>query len=145
MIRFYLTIALLAFAAALSEPALATEIDMSTILIGPNGQAQQDCDHIVDDIKSPDYGKCDKNVTLTLGRLAAAAVDQPDQGLKPADIVIRGSLARKIRKGLTVSGKWMLDLDPRDIDLIKEQIAKMRLNPSVLDQAFDLLSPPAKN
>jgi hypothetical protein len=145
MIRFYLTIVLFAFAAALSEPALAVEIDMSTILIGANGQAQQDCDHVIDDIKSPDYGKCDRYVTLTLGRLAAGAVDQPEQGLKPADIVIRGSLARKIRKAYTVSGKWTLDLDPRDVDLIKEQIAKTRLNPSVLDQAFDLLMPPAKN
>ena len=147
MTRFYLylIIALLAFATALSTPALAIEIDMSTVLMGANGQAQQDCDHVVDDIKSPDYGKCDKYVTLTLGRLAAGAVDQPDQGLKPADIVIRGSLARKIRKALTVSNKWTVDLDPRDIDLIKEQIAKTRLNPSVLDQAFELLMPPAKN
>lgn len=138
-------IALLAFTSALIAPALAVEIDMSTILMGANGQAQQDCDHVIDDIKSPDYGKCDKYVTLTLGRLAAGAVDQPEQGLKPADIVIRGSLARKIRKAWTVSGKWTLDLDPRDVDLIRDQIAKTRLNPSVMTQAFDLLNPPAKN
>lgn len=142
-------IALVTAAAALILTAVtsarATEVDMSAVLMAPDGRAQQDCDHVVDDVKSPDYGKCDRYVTLTLGRLAAGAVDQPEQGLKPADIVIRGSLARKIRKALTITGKWTVDLDPRDIDLIKDQISKMRLNPSVITQAYDLLMPPAKN
>jgi hypothetical protein len=138
-------IAIAAVLAASIAPAHAVEIDMSHVLLAPDGKSQQDCDHVVEDAKSPDYGKCDRYVNLTLGRLAAGAVDQPEQGMKPADIVIRGSLARRIRGALTVSGKWTVDLDPRDVDLIKDQIAKMRLNPSVITQAYDLLSPPAKN
>lgn len=153
MIRFYLVIALLAFAAALSEPALAadTEVDMSVVLMGQDGKGQPDCDHIIDDVQSPLYGRCDKYVILTLGRLAAGAVDRDEKDaaghstLKPADIVIRGSLARKIRAALTVSGKWTVGLDPREIDLIHDQIAKTGLPPSVITQAFDLLMPPAKN
>jgi hypothetical protein len=128
----------------LTTASVASEIqiDFTTQLTGPNGQTQQDCDHVND--TNPQSPFCDKFVPLTLGRLAAAALDQIEPNLKPEDIVERGSLARRIRASLSplsaTHGK--LGLDPRDIDLIKTQLAKMRENPSIIDQAYDLLAPP---
>jgi hypothetical protein len=142
--------AVIIFAAAIA-PARAADVvvhlDVSTQLVGPDGKVQQDCDHVADDISDPQkYGKCDRFVPLTIGRLAAGAVDRNDKDLKPADIVIRGFLARKIRAAVDpITGKGTVDLDPRDVDLIHDQIAKTGLPPSVIIQAFDLLAPPAKN
>lgn len=122
--------------------AIETQVDFTVQLMGPNNQAQQDCDHVNDaDPKNP---FCDKLVPLTLGRLAAAALDQVEPNLKPADIVERGSLARRIRDSLQVlsATHGKLSLDQRDVDLIKDQLAKMREAPSVIDQAYDLLTPP---
>lgn len=120
----------------LSAPAFAVEIDFKPAILDAAEKPAQDCDHInQDDPKNP---FCDKMVPLTLGRLAAAAVDQYEANLKPADIVARGSLARRIRKSLGATGK--LDLDPRDIDLIKDQLTKMHIAPSYFEQANEALS-----
>jgi hypothetical protein len=136
--------ATIAAAVLFAGPAAATEIDLSSVLMGADGKAFMDCDHVNDDSKSQEFGKCDKWVPLTMGRFAAGSVDRNDKDLKPADIVIRGSLARKIRAAMDpLTGKpGKLDLDPRDIDLIHDQMAKSGLPPSVITQGFDLLMPP---
>jgi hypothetical protein len=127
----------------LISPAFAaeTQIDFTATLTGPNGVAQQDCDHVNEN--NPQAPFCDKFVPLTLGRLAAAALDQIEPNLKPEDIVVRGSLARRIRDSMSPlsSTHGKLGLDPRDIDLIRGQLAKMRENPSIIDEAYDLLTP----
>lgn len=121
--------------------ASATEINFSQDLLDASGKTAQDCDNI--NRSDPKAPYCDKYVNLTLGRLVAAAVDQTEQGLKPADIIIRGSLARKIRDAISPISpkKGKVDLDVRDIDLIKEQLAKMQIQPSTIDQAYDMLTP----
>lgn len=138
-------LAIFTLAAALlsATPSLASGIviDFSTPITDAAGKPVQDCDHV--DFTDPKNPTCDKYVALTLGRLAAGAVDQPEQGLKAGDLVIRGQLATRIRKALldfhSTQGK--VELDQRDVDLIKDQIAKMRLSPSVVAQAFELLAP----
>jgi hypothetical protein len=120
-------------------PARAAEIDFSAVLHDAAGSEMKDCDHVNQD--DPKVPFCDKYVPMTLSRVSAAAVDQIDQGVKAEDIVIRGQLAIKLRR--SASGK--IDLDQRDIDLIKAQVAKMRLPPSAIAEVFDLLSPKARN
>lgn len=138
----YVLFALATFAFA---PAYAAdiEIDMMTVLKAADGTPMPDCDHFNQD--NPQAPFCDKTVPLTLGRLAAAAVDQIEPNLKPDEIVSRGHLVREIRNAIAPLSptKGKLRLDPRDIDLIKTQIAKMRLSPSTVMQAYEMLPPPA--
>jgi hypothetical protein len=119
-------------------PALAAEINLMVPLTDQSGAPQQDCDHI-------DLTKqaCDKYVTLTLGRLAAASVDQIDPSLKASDIRLHGDLVLKIRRAMlspTAHGK--ADLTPAELDIIEAQLPKMRVPPSTVSQAVELLHPP---
>ena len=131
-----------------SSSSMAAVIDLSRPLTDASGNPVQDCDHV--SVRPPAAPACDKFVTLTLGRLAAGAVDQPQQNLKPADIIQRGELAIRIRRAMlnfhSTQGK--LDISPSDLDLIREQIVKLHIPPSEVAQAYEMLvlppvTPPA--
>lgn len=152
MRAFCLAAALAVSAFATPAMAATVTVDFSPALLDASGQPQQDCDHV--DRTNPRDVVCDKFVALTLGRLAATAVDQPDPALKLSEMKEHGDLALRIRKTLldfhSTQGK--LELDTRDIELIKDSIAKMAtpqagvragLAPSLVAQAVELLSPPA--
>jgi len=125
-----------------SMPAYATEINLLAPLIGANGLALQDCDK---QGKTPQ--ECEKLVDLTLGRLAAAAVDRNEPDLHPEQLVERGMLVMKIRRTMALpnsDGEVILNLEPKEIDLIKTLIAKFpQIVPSVVAQSYELLLPPA--
>ena len=129
------------FALIFAYPVAAAqvEIDMNTILRTPLGDPVEDCDKI----NETDPTKCDVKVPMTLGRLSAAAVDQIEQGIKPDEITSRGTLARKIRKALAsakpAGSAAMLSLYDDDVKLIKAQLAKLKIAPSLIVQADMLL------
>jgi hypothetical protein len=128
----------IAAAALFVTPAVAIEINLMVPLTDQAGTPQQDCDH-VDTTKQV----CDKYVTLTLGRLAAAAVDLIDPSLKPSEIRQHGDLVLKIRRVmLSPAAHGKADLTPAELDMIEAQIPKLRVAPSTVSQAVELLHPP---
>jgi hypothetical protein len=147
----------LGLASAIS-PACAeeVEIDLRAPIIGPDGKVAKDCDRI-DDEKVKEMVKINPalasnaslvciNVDMTIGRLAAAALDRQDKDIKLSDIVARGHLAKQIRDAMEIlsPAKGMLKIDRRDLETIREQLPKMALPNSEISQAYEALSPPAK-
>jgi hypothetical protein len=126
---------------AVSLPAYAIEIDLGATINSPDGSPYQDCDKQSKGTPSV----CEKWVDLTLGRLAAAAVDRSEPNLTPQELVQRGLLAIKIRKALNnpmkISG-GKINVDGKDLDLIKSQVLKFpTLTPSAVAQVFELTTP----
>jgi len=126
---------------AVSLPAYAVEINLAATINSPDGSPFQDCDKQSRGTPSV----CEKWVDLTLGRLAAAAVDRNEPNLTPQELVQRGWLAMKIRKSLNDPMKLRggkIDVDRKELDLIKSQVLKFpSLTPSAIAQVFELTSP----
>lgn len=116
-------------------------VDFTVLLKAGSGEVMKDCAEL--DETNPQAVACKKWMPLSVGTLSANALDQIEQGLKPADIIVRGSLATKIRESLGPLSitKGTLTLDVRDITLIVDQIAKLKIPPSVATQAYNILQP----
>jgi hypothetical protein len=115
-------------------PASATNVDLSVVVLDGTGSPQQDCDAVR---RNGTTVTCDKFVPMTIGRLMAIALDR-GESLKPSDIVIRGLLATAIRETMAGGAKQM-EIDPRDIDAVKEQLPKMGLTNSQIVQVYKAL------
>jgi len=125
----------------LGLPAYAVEVELSATLVDQHGTTLEDCGHFNTD--DPQRPFCDQKIPMTLGWVISSALNQVEAGLKPEDITTRGMLVRRIWKAteLPSAKPVMMDLDPRDLDVIRAQLAKLRLNPSTLAQAYELLQP----
>ncbi len=108
-----------------ASPAFA--IDFTQPLKMADGEMAQDCAHFTDT-------KCDKVVTLTLGRLIAAALSQPKKG----DIVGQvqdGKLAMRVLDAKNET------LTPEEITRIKERLGEMGINAVVVLNAVRAIDP----
>ncbi len=125
------------------SPAFATEINLTIQVKDASGSAMLDCDHVNRD--DPAKPVCDKFTAMTVGRAIAAALDRPDQALKMSEIRLRGEAAEKIRAAMDPMSpaKGHVELDPRDIDAITDNLPKMGVfTNSELGQIYTALAPP---
>lgn len=137
--RYLLPAAIFLTLCASAAHAGSAEVNMRAVLKNLNGDAMQDCNRA----KASDPRDCAEFVPLTLGRFASAALNLIEPNMKPEDMTLRGHLAREIRNA-EATGDGTISLDPRDIDLIRTQMAKTGTPPSVVEEAYELLMPPAK-
>jgi hypothetical protein len=103
-------------------------------MLDQSGEPVMDCDKV-----SATTGQCESFVPLTLGRLIAGAVDQSEPGLKPEEVVARGTLALHVRQALRTTPPVLFNMDADNAALAKAQIVKSRVAPSVAVQAIELL------
>lgn len=117
----------------LNAPAPAAEVKFATVLLDQDQQPMTDCAKV-------DDGKCTMMVPLTLGRLAAHALNQIEQGATPQAIVTRGLLAERVYQA-GVPGAKPLDLTGAEIETIRLQIVKGGYRPIVIVAAIRVLDP----
>lgn len=113
-------------------PALAVEVDFSTVLKDLDGKPFTDCAKYDSAAQPP---KCEQMVDVTLGRLAESALARPEQGLANDELIRRGLLARDIHR----QPKQNLTAD--DVKTIKDLISKIGYSPVLVVAAFEILDP----
>lgn len=116
---------------AIAAPAHAT--DFSVPITDEYDRPAIECiDPVTSPPTAPTSPACKTPLTVTLGILAARALNQPDEdGKTPENIVHRGMLARKLSKG------GQQELDAADIVLLRRMLAKFP--PIIAAQAVELI------
>lgn len=117
-------------------PAIAQsgEVDFSAPILDLDKKPFTDCLRW-GDVPAGAQPRCEQLVDMTLGRLAATALNTPEQNMTPQEIVKRGQLAIKTHAGGKVA------VTAADIETIKAAIAKRGYPPVAVVSAFALLDP----
>lgn len=119
--------------AALTAGAAAAEVDFAAKPLNEEGKPFTNCQEY--DNANPQAPVCKKMVDMTLTDMALLALNNPETGLTPEELIRRGQLAIRIRKG----GKQ--DMAADDVKLIRDLMAKRNFAPVAFVRAIELLDP----
>lgn len=119
-----------------TSPAFAVDeprkIDFTQVVKNLDGNLLNECVE-----NKPDNSACARLVPMTIGRIAAGALTQPDKGVPLPDIVLRGRLAERI-----IDAKEAV-LTSDEVTTIKNSVAKMSLNYIIILRIIEAIDPAA--
>lgn len=114
-------------AIAADEPR---KIDFTQVVKDLNGNEGVDCAEI-----KPDGSGCARIVPMTIGRIAAGALDRADKNIAVPDKIIRAGLAYKIIN----ANNAVLTSD--EITMIKTAVGKLEISNAFIFQVIKAIDP----